>query len=88
MCRYQQLQVQALATLSSGGRSVSDVDLSSLVSFTSSSPRLDVDSSGSVSVALRSGDQQGRISVEEHVAGTSMRVAPLRVDVSEEIVRH
>ena len=85
-CRYQQIQVQALATASSGGRSVSDMDVSGLVSFVTSTPRLTVDSSGVVAVASRSGAGQGRVSLVEHVSGTQMKVVPLNVEISEDHV--
>lgn len=78
--------MQALATLASADQSVPNVDISSLVTFTSSTARLAVDKDGTVTVVSRSGDSEGRISVVERVAGTKMAVSGLQVDVSEDEV--
>jgi hypothetical protein len=57
-----------------------------VVTLASFSPRLSVSSDGIVSVVQRAGVSRGQISVEQFVAGTTTRVAPLEVSISDEEV--
>lgn len=76
------MPVQAIATVASGAVSIPNVDITPVVTFTSSTPLLAVSQQGVVSVAQSpAGAATGRISVAELVTGTTMQVSPLSVEV-------
>lgn len=77
------MQVQALATVSSGMQRVHQVDVTAIATLTSSSALLAVSSDGQVAVASAPEGQasSARISVLEHVTGAGVQVHPLQVDV-------
>lgn len=87
LCRFEQMPVQATATVSSGAISIYNVDVTPLATFTSSSSMLAVSQLGVVSVAQAPTDfysdtaSTGQISVAELVTGTAMQVSPFSVEV-------
>ena len=92
MYRFEQMHVQATATVSSGVLRVNNVDVSPLATFASSTPALAVSQLGTVSVAQAptggsSSTSSGLISITEMVTGTTMQVSPLSVQVLSSEVR-
>ena len=85
--RYQSLEVAALAAIEHDGNELNDVDVTGMVTFTASSPRIQVTPSGTVNVISGNGNANFAVSVVTLVSDTALRIVPLASSISEDQVR-
>jgi hypothetical protein len=70
-----------------GGDILEGVDLTSLVTFTASSPRVGISSAGLLSVVQGTGDASFSVGVVTPVSGTGLTTKRLQATISEQAVR-
>lgn len=85
--RYQSLDIAAMATIEHAGNEIVEADVTSMVTFTSSSPRAAVNADGVLSVVSSSGDASFAVGVTALVSDTPTQLVPMSAAVSEEQVR-
>jgi hypothetical protein len=86
ICRYQELPVAAFARVEHGETVLHDVDISSLVTFVTSSPRVAVSSTGLLQVVQGDGAANFTVSIAMPNFDTSLAVTHLQGAISEEPV--
>ena len=77
----------ALAAIEHDGNELHDVDVTGMVTFTASSPRVQVTPTGTVSVILGTGNANFAVSVVTLVSDTALSIVPLASSISEDQVR-